>query len=66
MFGVVQLRQGHIDQMKRNWTQGRSVAILLDIRSVLADLNFMIPLLDPSSRLIMQDFLRMLILGGKI
>ncbi|KAL8147436.1 hypothetical protein AgCh_004952 [Apium graveolens] len=37
------LRQGHIGRIKRNWTLGRSVAILLGIRNVLADLKYYDP-----------------------
>ena len=42
-FGVVQLRQGFIGQMKGNWTQEQQAAILLDTLNGLEGISFMIP-----------------------
>ena len=43
MFGVVQLRLGHIGPMKRNWTQEQSTATLLDTLKGRGVSSFMIP-----------------------
>ena len=64
IFGVVQLRLGHIGLMKENWTQEQLAAILLDTRKDQGVSSFIVHLVDLFLRQGMLNLLRMLKMVG--